>query len=278
MNDDRDFIRAIAADPADNTLRLVYADWLEERGDGRAEFLRLEAELAGKEARDRQRLLESRRLDIHVAVDPRRYLAWLEETGGTRAECEHIEDELLALEQRFLQHGAMRLRLDALRKEIDPRWLAELDHPPVENCQPRFQFRCPKEWQRLTRTADSQVRFCDHCRKNVYYCGSVREARDHARQGHCVAVNSHQMRAPGDLDEEYQIFETGSLAVEADDNPDGGFLGMPLEPEERSDVVLEESDIQAVHAEADELMARHTARLGEARLPTNPKQPWWKFW
>jgi hypothetical protein len=36
-------------------------------------------------------------------------------------------------------------------------------------------------------------------------------------------------------------------------------LGM-LEPEERSDRVLEESDIQAVHAEADELMARHTAR------------------
>jgi uncharacterized protein (TIGR02996 family) len=35
------FLRAIADDPADDTNRLVYADWLEERGDPRGEYIRL---------------------------------------------------------------------------------------------------------------------------------------------------------------------------------------------------------------------------------------------
>lgn len=34
------FLKAIADSPADNALRLIYADWLDERGDPRAEFLR----------------------------------------------------------------------------------------------------------------------------------------------------------------------------------------------------------------------------------------------
>jgi uncharacterized protein (TIGR02996 family) len=39
--DEPAFLRAIADRPDDDDLLLVYADWLEERGDGRAEFLRL---------------------------------------------------------------------------------------------------------------------------------------------------------------------------------------------------------------------------------------------
>lgn len=36
-----DFLAAIIADPADDTKRLIYADWLEENGEGeRAEFIR----------------------------------------------------------------------------------------------------------------------------------------------------------------------------------------------------------------------------------------------
>jgi len=42
-----DFVRAIVAAPDDNTLRLVYADWLQETGDEpRAEFVRAQVELA----------------------------------------------------------------------------------------------------------------------------------------------------------------------------------------------------------------------------------------
>jgi uncharacterized protein (TIGR02996 family) len=39
------FIRAILDDPEDDLPRLVYADWLEERGDPRGELIRLQCEL-----------------------------------------------------------------------------------------------------------------------------------------------------------------------------------------------------------------------------------------
>jgi uncharacterized protein (TIGR02996 family) len=46
--DDIAFQRAILANPADTTLKLVYADWLQERADPRAEYLRLQVELHTK--------------------------------------------------------------------------------------------------------------------------------------------------------------------------------------------------------------------------------------
>ena len=41
MSDESALIRAVLANPGDHTVRLVYADWLEERSDPRAEYLRL---------------------------------------------------------------------------------------------------------------------------------------------------------------------------------------------------------------------------------------------
>jgi uncharacterized protein (TIGR02996 family) len=46
VSDEAAFLAAIQAAPADATTRLVYADWLEERNDPRAEFLRLQHQLA----------------------------------------------------------------------------------------------------------------------------------------------------------------------------------------------------------------------------------------
>src|SRR5262245_43277645 len=42
MSDEEALLRAIREDRNDDTIRQVYADWLEERGDPRAEFLRLQ--------------------------------------------------------------------------------------------------------------------------------------------------------------------------------------------------------------------------------------------
>ncbi len=42
MSDEQAFLDAIKANPSDRALRLIYADWLEERGDPRAVSLRLE--------------------------------------------------------------------------------------------------------------------------------------------------------------------------------------------------------------------------------------------
>src|SRR5262245_42010109 len=45
------FVRAILTDPADDALRLVYADWLEEGGEAdRSAYLRLLCQLSGSPA------------------------------------------------------------------------------------------------------------------------------------------------------------------------------------------------------------------------------------
>lgn len=46
MTDHSSFLAAICADPDDDSLRLIYADWLEDQGDAdRAEFIRVQCEL-----------------------------------------------------------------------------------------------------------------------------------------------------------------------------------------------------------------------------------------
>src|SRR5262245_34046347 len=45
-------LQAILEDPDDNSVRLIYADYLEERGDSRAEFIRVQVQLSLKENRD----------------------------------------------------------------------------------------------------------------------------------------------------------------------------------------------------------------------------------
>src|SRR5208283_5459050 len=41
MNDEAAFTRAMQENPEDTTLRLIFADWLEEQGDPRGELIRL---------------------------------------------------------------------------------------------------------------------------------------------------------------------------------------------------------------------------------------------
>src|SRR5262245_8060837 len=41
MHDEAAFLRALQQHPEDTALRLVFADWLEERGDSRGELIRL---------------------------------------------------------------------------------------------------------------------------------------------------------------------------------------------------------------------------------------------
>jgi uncharacterized protein (TIGR02996 family) len=54
MNEEDPFLDALQSNPQDVAARLVYADWLEERGDARGEYLRLEEELERIQARLRE--------------------------------------------------------------------------------------------------------------------------------------------------------------------------------------------------------------------------------
>lgn len=50
MRDEQALLRAVLADPADDTPRLVYADWLQDHDQAeRAEFIRVQLELSRKE-------------------------------------------------------------------------------------------------------------------------------------------------------------------------------------------------------------------------------------
>src|SRR5262245_5430925 len=71
---DDPFLRAIVADPGDDTTRLVYADWLDEQDDPRGVFLRLEVALAAVAPLDAGRgPLQARFLEAAAGI----HAAWL---------------------------------------------------------------------------------------------------------------------------------------------------------------------------------------------------------
>jgi uncharacterized protein (TIGR02996 family) len=71
MSVEEGFIRAVLKAPEDEARRLVYADWLEERGDCRGEYLRVQVELLRfvQEGRDAKGLHE-RYKNLRSTIDP----------------------------------------------------------------------------------------------------------------------------------------------------------------------------------------------------------------
>ena len=80
MSDDRAFLDALRADPADNARWLVYADWLDDRGDPRGEYIRLVHALAAHPDPDRRRQAERGSPDL-----ARDWLAEVEQPALMRA-------------------------------------------------------------------------------------------------------------------------------------------------------------------------------------------------
>jgi len=80
MNDDRAFLDSLIASPKDAAPWLVYADWLDERGDPRGEYLRLVHDLA-----QRPDDIQRRRLNAVRPTLPREWLAVVEQPALLRA-------------------------------------------------------------------------------------------------------------------------------------------------------------------------------------------------
>src|SRR4051794_22279828 len=80
MTTEEGFLRAILDDINDASRRLVFADWLEEQGDPRGEWLRLDCALAQLGAKDRRR----------KALDARKQQLW-----------ESHRESLIVWERRF---------------------------------------------------------------------------------------------------------------------------------------------------------------------------------
>jgi uncharacterized protein (TIGR02996 family) len=71
LDEEFQFLRSIYQQPGDDAPRLVYADWLEEHGDSRAEFLRLEVQLhrLSKGAKKRRAPLQERIRELRPKVE-----------------------------------------------------------------------------------------------------------------------------------------------------------------------------------------------------------------
>ena len=162
MHDEDDFLRKLSETPADDTVRLVYADWLDERGDAesktKAQFLRVTVRLMGTDSTSRLAETKEKELQQLAATLPTDWLAVVS-----------------------------RLKVEGCGQKSD-RHLANrtASYADVETL---FEFVCDKQWDEMTPTEDQDVRHCGQCKQNVHYCDTITVAREHAEKGHCVAVD-----------------------------------------------------------------------------------------
>ncbi|HJZ56360.1 MAG TPA: TIGR02996 domain-containing protein, partial [Gemmataceae bacterium] len=134
------------------------------------------------------------------------YADWLDEHDSPdRAEFIRLEVRRTDPDVSQIDRFGIQGQLEDVRAKLDPDWVAIFDRPRIENCDQRFAFQCPKQWENLAPTDLSTVRRCDGCRKLVHYCHDIDEARAHARQGHCVAVSLAVPRSPRDLSGEEEV-------------------------------------------------------------------------
>lgn len=77
---DEAFLQSLETQPNDNVGRLVYADWLQEHDDTRAEFLRLEVRLATNDVPAGQLgVMKTRLVELSRAAEP----GWLQAVNRT---------------------------------------------------------------------------------------------------------------------------------------------------------------------------------------------------
>jgi len=57
----------------------------------------------------------------------------------------------------------------------------------IRNC--KFAFKCSKQWDDLVLTAFDQVRHCNSCERDVFYCRTDADLADSIRLNRCIAVD-----------------------------------------------------------------------------------------
>jgi uncharacterized protein (TIGR02996 family) len=143
---------------------------------------------------------------LNILANPAELTAWLvyadwldEHDNALHAEFLRLEVRRGQLRNTDVEWYAVEERLQELRALLPRRWVEFFDRPKIENCDTAFRFKCPKRWEDLKLTPDFAVRHCNACEKKVYFCRTLPEAQNHAREGHCVAVQLGVLRYPGDL-------------------------------------------------------------------------------
>ena len=146
--DEEAYIAAILASPRDDVSRLVYAGWLEERGDVRGEWLRIIVRL--------QQLL------YHAAPEPMAgKLQWVREVAK------------------------LQRRMRQLRDVVPEDWALRVQQGHIEHCNIP-DAHCPREWLRLPLSDQPARRLCVGCLRWVWFCWSAREVHEAMVSGHPV--------------------------------------------------------------------------------------------
>ena len=118
MESSAEFLAEIARHPRDLDARLVYADWLEEQGDPRGEFIRTQCELAEpSDDLDRRELLDRRQEQLRGQHER----AWVDglrdQVMGWTFRCGFVESVEMTAEQ-FLRHADAVFAATPLRSLI----------------------------------------------------------------------------------------------------------------------------------------------------------------
>lgn len=135
------------------------------------------------------------------------YADWLEEQpdGQCRAKAEYLrlEVHVSGLPDDHPERDGNILQMRAVAEELPVEWKSMVSKVPIENCNVRWRFQCPKKWSELEEIPGACmtiVRFCTACRRAVAYCDSVEEARRVAESsGNCVAIDRSALRKPLDM-------------------------------------------------------------------------------
>ncbi len=118
------------------------------------------------------------------------YADWLEQTGAIeRAEFLRIQIELRTVRDIDDRTRTLGDRMHELSRTVDSRWRMVVARPAIENCDVRFELRCPKRWDGLVATEDAKVRYCNGCHRQVHYVTTLEEANRRAKGNECVAVD-----------------------------------------------------------------------------------------
>jgi uncharacterized protein (TIGR02996 family) len=182
------------------------------------------------------------------------YADWLEEQGDpislAKSESLRLENALAGIARTDPAWEQVMSRLREVRAGVDARWRAALSRVPIELCPLTFKFRCPKQWERLRALGNPAVRFCYDCHKSVYYCHTIEEARQHARSGHCIAVDPGVDRWLGDVSR--PSIRVGLVLPLAPPSPQPFQISVPLD-EDRPRVRTASSQRSAVDTREPQL-------------------------
>ena len=137
-------------------------------------------------------------------------------TGGDQA----LAGQLLGNEDSDTVKVYARRSKKALREAAEREWLAIVSRAPIERCDVRFRFQCPKAWESLTSTDDATVRHCGTCEKPVFFCSDLTEVRVHGGAKRCVAFSPRLLRTEALA--EYEDEATGSTMMMGEIDVDPG--------------------------------------------------------